>query len=470
MASGLRPGARGGVGETTLEVIASLAAASLIVAVVDQLAPAAGLTIVYLLAVLLVAVRRGSPAALATSLLGVVLFNFLFVEPRFDFGVSRSEDLVTLILFLVVSVVVGRLAATARDRGDQAEAAMAIARRREREARILAQAASAALAISDEGRSGQSAFSAVADALPDESESGIRLVVGDAPTGEHLHVARLDVPHEVVWLCGDATTGWDAASLARMAGPLAEICRLVDERSRLQDERASAEAARRAEAAKTALLHAVSHDLRSPLTAITTAAGAMAGERPPQEDHEVLLEVIREESERLAKLVDDLLDVSRIEAAAVEPNRDWCHVNEVAARAVAAVRRRGDHPIEIALPEDVLLIQADSVQLERVLVNLLENAVKHSPSGAPVRLSGGVGGGRVHVRVVDKGRGIPLSKRREVFEPFFRGRGSEGSGLGLTICRGFTEANGGSIRIDDAAGGGNSIAVSFPLAPQPSPA
>jgi two-component system sensor histidine kinase KdpD len=101
-------------------------------------------------------------------------------------------------------------------------------------------------------------------------------------------------------------------------------------------------------------------------------------------------------------------------------------------------------------------------------VNLLDNAVKHSPPEAPVRLSGGVGGGRVHVRVTDRGRGIPLSRRGQVFEPFFRGRGSEGSGLGLTICRGFTEANGGSIRIDDAAEGGTSISVSFPLAPEPS--
>lgn len=452
-----------------VDIVGSLAAASLIVSAFDQVAPAASLTIVYLLPVLFVAVRRGSWAALATSLLGVVLFNFLFVEPRFELGISREGDFVTLVLFLVVSVVVGRLAATARRRSDQAEDATSVARAREREARILAQAASAVLAVPDEADPGESAVEVVAAALPDEAESGIRVAVGDRPRESTLCVVRLEAPRTIAWLCGDARAGWDAEALDRLARPLAEICRLVDERARLHHERASAEAARRAEAAKTALLHAVSHDLRSPLTAISTAASAMAPQRLPDEDHKALLAVIRGESDRLARLVDDLLDVSRIEAAAVEPNTDWCHVNEVAARAVAATRRRTDHPIEVALPDEVLLIQADSVQLERVLVNLLDNAVKHSPQGETVRLSGGVGGGRVHIRVVDRGRGIPLSRRHQVFEPFFRGRASEGSGLGLTICRGFTEANGGTIRIDDAAGGGTSIAVSFPLARQPSP-
>ena len=468
MLRGLRSAPRGGASAAIADALLALGAASLIVAVVAEFAPAASLTIVYLLAVLFVAVRRGSWVALATSALGVVLFNFLFIEPRFTLGVASSGDLVTLALFLIVSLVVGRLAATARSRSEQAEEAHSMALAREREARILAQTASAVLALGDQPATGRAAVEAVASALPAEEDTGLRIAIDDFPQDPGSCVVPLDVQGVVAWLRGSRGAGWDPQALERLTVPLTELCGLVRERASLRKQQGAAEAAVRAEAAKTALLHAVSHDLRSPLTAISTAASAMSPGRLPDRDHVALLEVIREESGRLARLVDDLLDVSRIEAAAVEPNKDWCHVNEVAARAVVSVRRRTDHPIELALPDDVLLVHADSVQLERVLVNLLDNAVKHSPEGSSVRLSGGVGGGQVHVRVTDKGRGIPLSKRREVFEPFFRGRSSEGSGLGLTICRGFTEANGGAIRIADAEGGGTSIAVSFPLATQPS--
>ena len=130
--------------------------------------------------------------------------------------------------------------------------------------------------------------------------------------------------------------------------------------------------------------------------------------------------------------------------------------------------RSGEHPIEFDLPGDLPLVQADAAQLERVFSNLIENAVRFSPEGEPVRISGGSGGGRVILRVTDRGKGIAPSRHAEVFEPFARGRdGHQGAGLGLAICRGFVEANGGTIRLQSTPGSETSFAVSFPLAPQP---
>jgi two-component system, OmpR family, sensor histidine kinase KdpD len=251
------------------------------------------------------------------------------------------------------------------------------------------------------------------------------------------------------------------------------LARLVDvavERERLTERAAETEASRRADVAKTAILHAISHDLRSPLTAITTAGSTLGLGVVTEAERAELIEVIETESARLAKLVDDLLDLSRIESGAVAPQADWCDLHDVVASAAA--HASGDHPIEFQLPGDLPLVRADAAQLERVFSNLIENAVKFSPSGAPVRISGGASAGRVAVRVADHGSGIPRRYRSQVFEPFFRGRGEAGagSGLGLAICRGFVEANGGRIVLQTGRDTGTSFTVSFPVVRQPADA
>jgi two-component system sensor histidine kinase KdpD len=252
-----------------------------------------------------------------------------------------------------------------------------------------------------------------------------------------------------------------------LADALARLIDVAVERERLAVQSAEAEAARRADVAKTAVLHAVSHDFRSPLTAITTAASGLREGGLSARDREDLVEVVESESQRLARMVTDLLDLSKIQAGAVDPRADWVDLRDVVAGAAAQVRSTdGDHPVSIELPDDLPLVQADASQLERVFSNLIENAVRFSPPGVPVRISGGSGGGRVTVRVTDRGRGIPATQRAQVFEPFFRGRDSRGgSGLGLAICRGFVEANHGRIQLSTSDG--TSFAVSFPVARQP---
>jgi two-component system sensor histidine kinase KdpD len=189
-----------------------------------------------------------------------------------------------------------------------------------------------------------------------------------------------------------------------------------------------------------------------------------------RDDFEELLAVVATESERLAHLVDDLLDLSRIQAGAAGPQPDWCDLGEIAMSAADAVSRREEsNPIEVDVPAELPLVRADPIQIERVLVNLIDNAVKFSPTGASVRVSAGSSEARVNVHVQDQGSGVTAAQRPFVFEPFFRGDDAPGagSGLGLAISKGFVEANGGRIALRAGSGGGSVFTVSFPLVLQP---
>jgi two-component system, OmpR family, sensor histidine kinase KdpD len=257
----------------------------------------------------------------------------------------------------------------------------------------------------------------------------------------------------------------DADALARVLPALAAILDVASEREQVAARAAASDAVQRADVAKTAVLHAISHDLRSPLTAITTAVSGLADERVPDEDRAELLAVVRDES---AHLVDDLLDLSRVEAGAVNPRVDWVDVHDVIGRAAAQVKGAS---VRIELPADLPLARADATQMERVFLNLLDNAARVSPPGRPVRVTGGAGRDHVTVRVTDEGPGVPPAQADAIFEPFFRGRargergpsGGAGAGLGLAICRGFVEANGGRLLLQRAVNGsGASFALSLP--------
>ena len=453
------------IAAVTAEILASVAIVTGVVALLDEVAPVTGLGVLYLLAVLFIAVRRGQVAALATAVVSVLALNFFFIAPRYRLTIADSQNVVALVVFLVVAVVVGRLAATARAQTGEAERRALLASAREREAMILAQAASSFLA----GENVAAQLQAMADRQDSTGAHAVRAGLSAAPDTRQGEIAVRIPSTRPGWVYGRPDAAWDRASLERLAQSLARLIDLARERERLAKRSAAAEAARRADATKTALLHAISHDLRSPLTAITTAASGLSQEGLSAEDRAGLLEAIEAESARLARMVDDLLDLSRIEADAVNPRTDWCDLADVVASAAEQVEQRfGGQRIDLDVPSDLPLVRADVAQLERVFSNLLENAVKFSPDGAAVRVSGGSGGGRVTVRVTDSGPGIPASRRREIFEPFVRGTGpGQGSGLGLAICRGLVEANGGEISLQGGAGEGTTFAVAFPLIAQP---
>lgn len=454
-------------GLAILEAVVATAVASLAVAALETVADPVGLGVVYLLAVVFIAVRRGEMPAMATALFSVLVFNFLFIEPRYRLAVAHSEDVIALAVFLIVASVVSRLAAAARARADEAQDRAREAERHERVSQLLADAASSLLGGGSVERELASERSGIGAAL---ARTGLRVSLSPVPTPRSGELSvSLKTATRSGWLHASPDRGWDKESIERLREPLARLSDLALERERVAELSAEAEAATRADVAKTAVLHAISHDLRSPLTAITTA---LAGLRASWDggDREELLWVVEEEAERLNRMVTDLLDLSRIEAGAVDPQTDWCDLGDVVASAVAEARaRRGDHPIALRL-DALPLVRADAAQLERVFANLIENAIKFSEDGAPVAITAAVGGSRVVIRVTNRGRPIPQSQRRHVFEPFFRGReGATGAGLGLAICRGFVEANGGQIMLQSPPrDGGATFAVSFPITRQPS--
>jgi two-component system sensor histidine kinase KdpD len=448
-----------------LETLGAVGVATGLVALLEEVAPVTGLGVLYLLAVLFVAIRRGQVAALITAVLSVTTLNFFFIEPRYRLTIADSHNLVALGVFLTAALVVGRLAAVARQRAMEAERRALVATAREREATILADAASSVLA----GRDLETELANIGASLGASARAAVRLGLTAAPSQLEGELAVPLPASRPGWLYGRPDAGWDRESLERLGAALARLIDVARERDRVAARSADAEAARRADVAKTALLHAISHDLRSPLTAITTAASGLRHGALEGEDREALLTAIEDESDRLARLVDDLLDLSRIEAGAVNPRTDWCDLHDTLASAAAQVRTRfGERPIDLDLGLDLPLVRADAAQLERVFSNLLENAVKFSPDDAPVRVGGAVGAGKVTVSVTDHGRGVPRSKRADIFEPFVGSRDSRGgSGLGLAICRGLVEANGGEIRLQSGTDRGTTFAVSFPLVPQP---
>jgi two-component system, OmpR family, sensor histidine kinase KdpD len=453
-----------GMGVMWLEILAAVAVSTGLVAALDTVAPITGLGVIYLLAVLFVAIRHGEVAALATAVLGVSALNFFFIDPRYQLTVDDRANIVALGVLLVAAVVIGRLATAARQQAAEAEQRARVAAAREHEARMLAAAASSLVDGGGLDTQLHSIQSATAD-----GPRHVRVDLSHAPSPEPDELAvRLPTSGRSGWLYLSKELSWTKEDQQRIAEALARLIDVAVERERLNAQAAEAEATRRAEVAKTAVLHAISHDLRSPLTGITTAASGLRDEGISSEDRAELVSVITDEATRLSHLVDDLLDLSRIEAGAVDPQPDWCDLRDVAVGAAAQVRaRHGDHPIEFALPSNLPLVRTDPVQLERVFTNLIENAVKFSPPDVPVRVTGNASGGRVTVRVLDKGSGVPRSQRARIFEPFVRGKElGHGSGLGLAICKGFVEANGGRILLQ-AGAGETAFAVTFPLSGQP---
>jgi K+-sensing histidine kinase KdpD len=241
---------------------------------------------------------------------------------------------------------------------------------------------------------------------------------------------------------------------------LAELRALTRERDRMQAEAVEAEALRRSDELKTALLRAISHDLRTPLTSIIAGGSALGSGTLTEEERAELSAAIVGEGNRLSRLVENLLDMSRLEAGKAEPHREPVDLAEVLDAAREGVA--GPESIRLAIDPDLPLVEADAAQLERAFANLLENAVRYS-DGRPVSARSRLADGNIVVRVVDQGPGIPESEWERIFEPFQRGENANtGSGLGLAIARGFVEANGGEIAIESLPGQGTSFVVTLP--------
>ena len=249
----------------------------------------------------------------------------------------------------------------------------------------------------------------------------------------------------------------------RVVPGLETLVAAVRRREELESQVIETKALRRSNVVKTTILRSVSHDLRSPLTAITAAAGGLGSETLSEEERRELTSVITAESARLSRLVDNLLDLSRLQAGGVQPRQDWIGVDEVIRAAIATVPAP-PAGFDLQLDPELPAVNADADQLERALANVLENAARFAGE-EPVAIRARATDRQILIRISDRGPGIAREDLERVFEPFHRisGEDGPGSGLGLAIARGFLEANGGRIRAESLPGQGTSFVIQLPV-------
>jgi len=260
------------------------------------------------------------------------------------------------------------------------------------------------------------------------------------------------------------------AARRRLLPALASLLAVAIDRERLARSAIEAEALRQSDTIKTAVLRAVSHDLRSPLTAIRAAADGLGNPQLQLSDHDrrELLDTITVEVRRLEHVIDNLLALSRLQAGAAAAQLEVWRVEDIVYRALAEVT--GADRVKVSIPEDMPPVTVDAVQVQRILVNLLENALKFSPEQAQVTVRGTKTRKEAILRVIDQGRGVPEEELEHVFEPFYRGAPAQdqtGTGLGLAIARGFAEANGGRLWAESRPGQGAVFALALPTAEEP---
>ena len=421
--------------------------------------------LLYLLVAVAAAGVGGFLPAVATAAVGFFLANWFFTQPLHRFTIAEAENVLALIVFLVVAAVVSGLVDVAARRAAEAARARAEAETLARLAGTMGQQdplqalvaslrstfaleSVAVLRRTGEGWSTEAAAGSPAPGSPDVADT-VEALSGDL----------------VLALVGARLGAEDRRVLNAFAAQLAAAV----ERNRLNAAVDEATVLSQANDLRTALLQAVSHDLRTPLASIKASVSSLRQRDIAwsPEDASELHATIEEETDRLTALVTNLLDMSRLQAGVLQPALRPVGLEDVVPAALASLGRRGDR-VESTL-EEVLAVMADPALLERVVANLVSNALSWSPPDRPVRVEAGAVAGRVDLRVVDRGPGIAVADRERVFLPFQRlgdqGTGN-GVGLGLAVARGFVDAMGGELTIDDTAGGGTSVVVSLPAAPQ----
>jgi two-component system sensor histidine kinase KdpD len=476
------------------------AVVTVVTAPLHEVLDLANIVMVFLLAVVGVALRFGRGPAVLAAFLSVGAFDFFYVPPRFTFSVHDAQYLLTFAVMLVVALVIGQLTA-----GLKFQARVTTAREtRVRALYELSRDLSAALMpeqVSDvAGRFVRSQLNAEAvllladehDRLPDDAASvgsGVDVSIAQWAYG-HGEAAGLgtDTLPATPWLYlplkapmrlrGVLAIRPDEAS--RLAGPqtrqlldaLASLLAIAVERIHYVQVAQDTTLQMESERLRNSLLSAISHDLRTPLASLVGLADTLRLTQPPPTGaQQEIAQAMRDSAQRMNALVNNLLDMARLEAGAVQLNRQWQPLEEVVGSALATCEDtlRG-RSVEVQLPPELPLVRIDTVLMERVLVNLLENAARYTPAGSPVMLRARSLGEQMELVVEDRGPGLPPGREEAIFQKFERGRkesATPGVGLGLAICRAIVEAHGGTIRAENAAAGGARFVISLPLGVPP---
>ncbi|MFS2026410.1 DUF4118 domain-containing protein [Massilia sp. CT11-137] len=462
----------------------------------------ANIAMLFLLVVLMVAVRLGRGPSVTATCISVACFDFFFVPPRFTFAISDVQYLVAFGVMLAVGLITGHLTAGLRFQAH-------VAARRESRTRALyefARALSGVLQTDQIQEATRDAigrtFGARTVLLVPDAAGRVAVAGGDAIAALDTGIAQwafdqgasagmgtdtlpgspvfylpLVAPMRTrgVLAIEAATPHWLTAPEQRQQlDTFAALAAIALERVHYIEVAQDALVRIESERLRNSLLAALSHDLRTPLTSLMAQAEALAGSTPPLAARQrAMADALREETVRMGRLVTNLLDMARIESGDVKLRLQWQPVEEVIGSALAASRAAlAGHVVATRVPADLPLVQYDAVLVERVLSNLLENAGKYTPPGSTVTVAAEQHGQWLNVAVTDDGPGLPPGQEEAVFEKFTRGEresAKPGVGLGLAICRAIVGAHGGTIRAANRPGGGAAFTFTLPLGTPPAP-
>lgn len=414
--------------------------------------------LIYLVAVVAVTVVGGFWPAVASAVAAGLLLNWFFTQPYHTFTIAKRDNLLALLLFVVVAVSVSSIVHLAARRSQQAA-------RSRGEAEALLALARAVLAGNDTPGS-------VLEQLRVTLGVGIELCERSGTTWARVAASgdieppvtvSVQVRDDLSVIAHGTISDQDRRLLEAGAGQAVAAL----DRDRLRAQAAQAEALAAGNRMRTALLAAVSHDLRTPLASIKASVSSLrqTDVHYSPEDQAALLETVEDSTDRLDALIANLLDMSRVQTGALQPYLHPTSIDEVAPWALRNVP--GGQRVRLDVPDDLPLVHTDSGLLERALANLLANALRYSPDDQPPELNASVHAGRVRLSVIDHGPGVPADQRERMFEPFQRLGDRDmttGVGLGLAVARGFVESVGGQIEAGDTPGGGLTMAISLPVA------
>jgi two-component system sensor histidine kinase KdpD len=421
--------------------------------------------LLYLVLVVVIAALGGVVPAMVSALAAFLVVNRLFTPPIHTWTIAEAENLVALIVFVIVAGVVSAFVSAAARRTAEATRAAAEAETLAGLAGTMAQPDPLPV-LADHLRR---AFGLGGVALLRRSEGSwqVETMAGEAAPrtpdeADEVRPLGIDL---VLAIRGSDLAAEDQRVLNAF---VAQLAAAIDRRQ-ISAQAAQATALAEANELRSALLQAVSHDLRTPLAGIKASASSLRqlDIAWSDVDRSEFLRTIEDETDRLTALVGNLLDMSRIQAGAVAARTLPVGLEEVVPAALAGLGERADK-VEVDVPESLPPVRADPALVERVVANLVDNAVAHSPEGSPVRVEAGEVGSRVLIRVIDRGPGIPPAERERIFQPFQRLGDSPshgaGVGLGLAVALGFSHAMGGELVVDDTPGGGTTMTIELEVA------
>lgn len=485
-----------------LTSLALVAAATLFSALVRPFISPTNLVMVYLLAVVLAAVRFGLKPAILTATLGVLAFDFFFIAPQWSFTVADTEYLFTFLGLFTVGVVISTLVAQAKTRAEalrerelQTESLYYLSRDLavaidtptilEVVRKNLTESLQARLAVLlPAPEDGQLTIAAISDGLTlDDKEHAVatwafrnRRPAGNGTetlNSAHLLYLPLSTAGHTFGVLGVALQEADTFSPRhrRLLDAFVAQIALAMERVHLAHQAEQAQILAARETLERALLNSISHDLRTPLVTIMGALSSLREESLHFTDQEKqeLLRSAWDEAERLNCFVGDLLDMTRLEAGELRIRRESCDVQDLIGSALTILDRQlAGRDVSVQLARGLPLVDMDMVLMTQVLVNLLDNGLKYSPADSPMEIVARIETEHLVLEVLDRGPGVPEQELERMFDKFYRlpaPEGVSGTGLGLSICKGIVEAHGGTIKAVNRAGGGLCVACHLPLHP-----